>query len=418
MIKLGILGATRGVAIAEAAGLFHRDDARITAVCDFYPAALDLFREKAQDAGIVYDTDAERFLDEDFDALILCNYANEHAPYAIRAALDGRHVLSELLPMQTMEEAVKLVEAVEKKGIVYNYAENYCFYEPLLEMRRRFDEGQIGKTMAAEAVFINDLSRNWPRLTHGDAMSWRNYVPSTFYCTHSIGPMLYVTGERAVRVCGMETFRHEKLAALGARAGSAATELMQLSGGGFAKSMHGNLKRNYTMHYSIFGTKGTMETDKYDNGKLYVSIEKPYEAENRNGRYEVSAYHPEPLVQREDLVESLGYSNYYVMECFLGSIRGEEKAKRYAIDVYRAMDMALPGFMAYRSILKGGMPVTVPDFRDKAQRDLYRNDRLSTDVRISGKDTMPTRFGETDLPPDSAYEYCRSLFEKGECDFW
>lgn len=38
-----------------------------------------------------------------------------------------QNVLSEVLPVQTMKEAVELVEAVERTGKVYAYAENYAY---------------------------------------------------------------------------------------------------------------------------------------------------------------------------------------------------------------------------------------------------------------------------------------------------
>ena len=65
------------------------------------------------------------FIKHDMDAVVLANYANEHAPFAIRAMKLGKHVFSEVLPVQTMKEAVELIEAVEETGMLYAYGENY-----------------------------------------------------------------------------------------------------------------------------------------------------------------------------------------------------------------------------------------------------------------------------------------------------
>lgn len=35
--------------------------------------------------------------------------------------------MSEVLPCETMAQAVELVETVERTGLVYCYAENYCY---------------------------------------------------------------------------------------------------------------------------------------------------------------------------------------------------------------------------------------------------------------------------------------------------
>lgn len=420
-IRIAVFGATRGLEICKKAGLFRRADVKVTAVCDFYAPMLERFKKGAEAEGaygIAYLSDPESLFGVPSDAVIICNYATEHAPWAIRFLKSGRHVLCELMPMQALSEAVELVETVEKTGLIYNYAENYCFMEPVLEMRRLYEAGELGDVMAAEAVFINDLSHNWPRLTHGDPNSWRNYAPSTFYCTHSIGPLMYVTGRRAVRVNGMEIPTHPTLRSMGARAGSAAIELMQLSGGGMAKSLHGNLKRPYVPHYSIFCENGSAETDKYDFNKLHVVREYPFERNNTYGDYSHSEYYAKPLTERADLPEELGHSIYYMMECFLGSIRGDEARARGAIDVYRAMDMALPGFLAYRSILSGGQPFDVPDFRIAEEREKYRLDTACTDPNVAGDKLLPIKSGEPTEVPEGAYDRCREMFENGVGGFW
>ena len=66
----------------------------------------------------------------------------------------------QIKPVKNMKEAVELVEAVEETGLVYNYAENYCFREQILEMRRLYETGELGTVMACEGVFINDLSKD------------------------------------------------------------------------------------------------------------------------------------------------------------------------------------------------------------------------------------------------------------------
>lgn len=126
--------------------------------------------------------------------MVLANYANEHAPYAVRCLQAGRHVLSEVLPCETMAQAVELIEAVEASGKVYAYAENYCYMQSTFEMWRKYEEGCIGEIEYCEGEYIHDCSRGWPAITYGEREHWRNRIYANFYCTHSIGPMLTVTG--------------------------------------------------------------------------------------------------------------------------------------------------------------------------------------------------------------------------------
>jgi predicted dehydrogenase len=159
------------------------------------------------------------------DAVVLANYAHQHAPFAIRAMKKGLHVFSEVLPCQTMKEGVELCEAVEETGKIYAYGENYCYMDNIFAMRQRYEAGDIGEGVCLEGTFCNDCSPKWHLLTRGIRDHWRNYVPSTFYCSHSIGPLLFSTGRRPVRVNGLEMPRMDYMAENGARSGSANARL-------------------------------------------------------------------------------------------------------------------------------------------------------------------------------------------------
>ena len=73
------------------------------------------------------------------DAVILANYANEHVPFGIRLMESGRHIMTECLTCATMKEAVELIEAVERTGMTYSYAENYCYTPVRWEMQKTKD---------------------------------------------------------------------------------------------------------------------------------------------------------------------------------------------------------------------------------------------------------------------------------------
>ena len=102
------------------------------------------------------------------------------------------------------------------------------------------------------------------------------------------------------------------------------------------------------------------------------------------------------------------YTCYYFLEKLLGHSDGEN-----VIDVYQALDMTLPGILAYRAILAGGQVVDCPDFRDPAAREPYRNDNRCTDPRIaSGDELLPVN--SWGVPPVGAekYRHVRQLWEE------
>ena len=412
-IKIGVLGATRGMDFALNA-LADHPHAQVTAICESYGPLRE--RVEAEMAKRRLDMRChatfDDFLRDDLDAVVLANFANEHARYAIKALAAGKHVLSEVLPVQTLAEAVALCEAVESSGKVYHYAENYCFFNQNFEMRLRYDRGDIGELVSAECDFINDCSFKWHLLTRGDRGHWRNFVPSTFYCTHSVGPMLYISGQRPKYVVGMETPLLPYMAKHGARSGSAGMEIMELENGAMAKSLNGNLKHPYLPRCRMIGTKGCMETDLLAPNKLHVFIEG-----GRETVFDHEEYVPETFQKNARTAALQSYfdnGNYYPPEFFIGAILGDVTARKYGIDVHQALDMSLPGLLAYRSILKGGAPVEVPDLRDRRARERYRDDNACTDPEVAvGDQLLPSRKAGDVQVQDEIYAQEARRFEEG-----
>ena len=123
-IRIGVLGGRRGRSMIR----FCRESeyTQLAAVCDKDERILRSLQEGVGEE-VPCLSSFEAFLEQDMDAVVLANYATEHAPFAIRCLEAGFHVFSEVLPAQTMREAVELVEAVERTGRVYAYGENYCY---------------------------------------------------------------------------------------------------------------------------------------------------------------------------------------------------------------------------------------------------------------------------------------------------
>lgn len=412
-LKFGVLGGTRGMDYATRV-LFNHPLAEVAAICENYQPLKEKLEQENKTAfpNLKIFSDYDEFLESGIDAVVLANFANEHAPYAIKALLKGVNVFSESLPTQTMKEAVELVEAVEKSGKFYAYGENYCYLPHTFEMRKIYDSGVLGEVMHAEGNFINDCSFKWHLLTRGNRAHWRNFVPSTFYCTHSIGPMLFSTGRRAVSVSALETQRMEYMAKVGARSGSAAMEIMQLDNGGMAKSSNGNFRRAYNAEYRLICENGTIETDIYDWKKLRL-----FKANEEKGGYDLETLDPQDVYKSvlPDVdfkgVDSFKAADKCMMNIFINTLLGDEVARKYAIDVYKALDMSMVGLLAYRSILNGGS-VEVPDLRKKEERDKFRFDNKCTDEKIaSGEELLPPNRDGFPEVEDSVYEAVSATFK-------
>ena len=104
-----------------------------------------------------------------------------------------------------------------------------------------------------------------------------------------------------------------------------------------------------------------------------------------------------------------GGADFYSMFNFVQKINGDPEAD--TIDVYEAMDMFLPGLFAYRSILAGGIPMEIPNLRDPAVREQWRNDTACTYPEIAGDMLLPTMRGGTPEIPASVYEEMKRKYE-------
>ena len=108
-LKIGVLGASRGMEFARRV-LAGSPYAEVTAICEAYAPLCQKAKDVMESDGhpVACFTEYDAFLDSGPDAVILCNFANEHAPYAIRALSRGIHVMSEVQPAQSLAEATML----------------------------------------------------------------------------------------------------------------------------------------------------------------------------------------------------------------------------------------------------------------------------------------------------------------------
>jgi len=380
------------------------------AVCDKYQPILDSVAAKAKELGqtVACYPDFEDFIQHDMDAVVLANYAIEHAPFAIRCMEAGMHVLSEVLPSETMAQAVELIECVERTGKVYAYAENYCYMNDTFEMWRRCKAGDIGEVQYCEAAYKHDCSGGWVGITYGEREHWRNHLIPTFYCTHSLGPVMMMTGARPVQVVGFENPPLDCFFELGHPGGHASgIEMVTMDNGAVIHSVHGPLKcEPPEVKYNVYGAKGAMRGQ---GGQVYF-----YREGEHYGQGESQQYAPEKFVALDKAlgsgVDTHGGSDFYPTHCFIEKILGRPDGQ-WSIDVYQAVDMGICGILAYRSILNGNQPVKVPNLRNPEERDAYRNDHACTNPAVAGDQLVPQSHHPDIEIPDSTYEHVKEIWE-------
>ena len=94
-----------------------------------------------------------------------------------------------------------------------------------------------------------------------------------------------------------------------------------------------------------------------------------------------------------------------------GAILVDKYCDADIIDVYEAMDMFLPGYFAYQSVLDGSKSKEIPDLRNKEERDKWRNFTACTDPKVAGDMLLPTRLGGTPKISPEVYDHVKKLWE-------
>jgi len=255
-VKIGVLGGFRGN--SQIRYCVDAGNAEVVAICDKSPAVIEKQKKATEGLNIAFYDNFDEFIKHDMDAVVLANYAHQHAPFAIKALKAGKHVFSEAVPCQTMKEAVELIEAVEETGKIYAYGENYCYMRAPYEMKKLYAQNKIGEFEYGECEYIHNCESPWHTLTYGEKDHWRNRSFSTFYCTHSLGPIIHATGLRPVSVIGIEGTKTERKLRMGSKGGAFGIEMVTLENGGIIKSIHGGLYKN-SVWYAMYGSKGEME---------------------------------------------------------------------------------------------------------------------------------------------------------------
>ena len=89
-VRVGVFGGYRGARMVEQ--LLDHPHAEVVAVCDQYSEVLEKVRKTAEVAGVEVALYAsfDDFIKHDMDAVVLANYANEHAIYAVRCLKAGK----------------------------------------------------------------------------------------------------------------------------------------------------------------------------------------------------------------------------------------------------------------------------------------------------------------------------------------
>ena len=406
-IRLGVVGVGRGMSFARTAQAVGME---LVALCDTWQ---DRLKAQGEALGVATYTDYDEFLTHDLDAVMLANYYHEHAPFAVKALEAGKHVMSECAACHTLAEGVELVRAVERTGLVYVFAENYPYAAYNQEMRRLFQSGAMGQFRYGEGEYVHpDAAR--AKLGRSCGMNhWRNWIPATYYCTHSLAPVMFITDTRPVKVNGFVVpYDHDdSTQTLTVRRGDTAGVIVcRMDNGAVVKSLHGGL-RGHQNYVRIHCNKGVMENLRVGDRSMLRVHRAPFDKAVAEPTEKI--YLPDFPVHGEDAARTgHGGGDYFTLYHFAEAIR---KGEQPYLDVYRGVEMSIVGILAWKSALSDSAPVAVPDLRVEEQRVACENDNWSPDPDRAGPDQPSSSVLGQIEPGAKAVELARQVWK--ECGY-
>lgn len=351
-VKLGVVGLGRGAIVSD---IFGEESITLTAICDRNVEKLEKvskeFAEKGQHPAEF--TDFEDLLKADIDAVYIATDAIDHVSYVIRAMDAGKHVISEIPTVNSLEEAKALKAAVKSHPeLKYMAGENCCFWAFIEAWKAMYEEGKFGEAMYAESEYIHSKDFREFREEDYPPDHWRSFNPAIKYLTHNLGPLLYIMDDYCVSVTCMEPDVRYNPYVKTPRNGVA-----------LFKTAKGAVIRILTVfdafvgfdhNFSIIGTRGTIETDKT----------KPLEVAHSFARFSDI---PGSIDEKVEIPVTLKFPNESE-----GGHGGADKKMLLAfakciiedteppIDVDMGIRMTLPGILAHESAMQGGTAIEIP----------------------------------------------------------
>lgn len=353
VVNLGVVGLKRGAYVAWT--LIGDTNVVIRAIADSDPDTLQKCKEDYERNGVkdflCFDN-IEDLLKSDIDAVYIATDKPLHTKHTVMALEAGKHVLSEIPVIETLEEVKILRDAVKSHPELKYMAGENCFYWHFIqEWKKMHKEGRFGDILYAESEYLH--------ATHPDEIKpyvpenhWRRYNSAITYLTHNLGPLLYIMDDYCVSVSCMapdaarynpHSKRDENGIAIFKTAKGAVIRIFI----GFGMYV------GYDHNFALYGTRGSILTDKTKPLEEAHSFAKLYDVPNTFEKFQEI---PVKLSETDDVYGHGGVDAKMIRDFIKCIIEDTEPP----IDVDMGIRISLPGIIAKESAKRGGELLEIP----------------------------------------------------------
>lgn len=352
----------------------------LVAICDNNKAAL----ENVVDVRNLHDVkqylDYKEMLDnEEIDMVFVGTPIDLHCEHSIMALERNINVMGEVPVCGTIEQCKQLVKAEKQSKASYVFAENACYFKPVLVVKEMIKAGLFGEVYYSEGEYIHDLKYMTKNITKWRAQSMygRNGI---VYGTHSVGPVMsWFDFDRIKEVSCRGSGRHFS----DSNGNPFNLETTTIMLGKTEKDRLIKIKNDFASprpginQYVLQGTKGAFESRRpLPNSDDYIWLEdyvmgteERWWIDNEEiGQWmKLSQFSkkflPQKVKEWESFAVTQGHDGADVL-MFVDLVESLMVGEKPYLDIHRGLDLTLPGIISQVSISNGGEWVEVPDSRE------------------------------------------------------
>lgn len=363
-------------------------------VCDIIREKAEKYREKFGTE--IIDSFEDAIARDDITAIAVFTQRHTHGNLVVRALDAGKDVYSAVPMAIEVDDCKRIIDAVKRSGKIYMMGETCVYYPSSMYCKKLYKDGEVGSFVYGEAQYFHDLS-HFPKDFVNDRRA--SAVPPFFYPTHSTAMILNAADTYATRVTAFGYVDKEENTPFAVGQNhwdntfSNEFALMQLANGGVARVCECRRIGYKAPSSYVSGFYGTQGSYQFSNAQHIVTrlTEKGVEltdvsdtvnpakmTENKGGdsykndvanhRYQGVDYAP---IQQErvdrlpqeylDMPSVNGHmaSHQLLIDDFC---RAVTQRKQPYVNAWRAARYTIPGLIAHKSALAGGIPLDIPDF--------------------------------------------------------
>ena len=171
-LGIGVIGIGMGTSLA----MINDDPDSRLEVRGFAAPNAERVREACDQAGVAFGTtDIDELVNrDDIDVVGVFSPDQLHFEHCVAALNAGKHVICTKPLVTKAEDARALAKLVTETGKVFVVGQTMRFDPPFVTAKRFFDDGDLGRTIVAEAHYVHDMRPVF------EMTPWRETAPQDF----------------------------------------------------------------------------------------------------------------------------------------------------------------------------------------------------------------------------------------------